>query len=425
MLRADAGAIRWRGPPAADLPRRTWGYLPEERGLYPRMAVLDQLVFFAALYGESPDARAARGPATGSSASASPTRRPAGRGALARATSRRSSSSPRSSTTPTVLLMDEPFTGLDPVNLVILREAFLELRDRGRTLIFSTHQMEAAEALCESVAIVDRGRVVVGGAVARREAGERPADGPDRARRRGRPPAWLGAAARASRPSDRAPGTSSSRSRRASSRRRSSRPSSAGRGGRPVRDRRPVARGDLHRAGRPPGRRRRVAPGVRARGPDRRRPAERPDGPPRPAPAERRRSSPRREYRDRVRSPFFVASTSCCWRRARSWRWRRSASATWTAGRSPDRGRRRRRRARPRGPSRVADSILNTRPTASTRPPGRSRSGSSSSRTGRRRRRRWPTATSAACCSCQRLPDGGLDVAFRTNERARRRPRAS
>jgi len=71
--------------------------------------------------------------------------------------------------------MDEPFTGLDPVNLAILREAFLELRDEGRTLIFSTHQMEAAEALCESVAIVDRGRVVAGGTVAglKRASGRR------------------------------------------------------------------------------------------------------------------------------------------------------------------------------------------------------------------------------------------------------------
>jgi ABC-2 type transport system ATP-binding protein len=64
---------------------------------------------------------------------------------------------------PQVLLMDEPFTGLDPVNVMLLREAFLELRDRGRTVVFSTHQMEVAEALCESVAIVDRGRMVVGG----------------------------------------------------------------------------------------------------------------------------------------------------------------------------------------------------------------------------------------------------------------------
>ncbi len=59
--------------------------------------------------------------------------------------------------------MDEPFTGLDPVNVVLLREAFPELRDRGRTLIFSTHQMEMVEALCESVAIIDHGRMVAGG----------------------------------------------------------------------------------------------------------------------------------------------------------------------------------------------------------------------------------------------------------------------
>ena len=71
--------------------------------------------------------------------------------------------------------MDEPFTGLDPVNVAILREAFLELRDAGKTLIFSTHQMETVEALCESIAIVDRGRVVVGGPLReiRRAAGRR------------------------------------------------------------------------------------------------------------------------------------------------------------------------------------------------------------------------------------------------------------
>jgi ABC-2 type transport system ATP-binding protein len=76
---------------------------------------------------------------------------------------------------PQVMLMDEPFTGLDPVNVMLLREAFLELRDRGRTVVFSTHQMEVAEALCESVAIVDRGRMVVGGSLrdVRRSSGRR------------------------------------------------------------------------------------------------------------------------------------------------------------------------------------------------------------------------------------------------------------
>ena len=66
---------------------------------------------------------------------------------------------------PQVLLMDEPFTGLDPINVALLKEAFLEMKDRGKTLVFSTHQMETVEELCESIAILDRGRVVVAGTV--------------------------------------------------------------------------------------------------------------------------------------------------------------------------------------------------------------------------------------------------------------------
>ncbi|MGI8657828.1 MAG: ABC transporter ATP-binding protein, partial [Candidatus Limnocylindria bacterium] len=66
---------------------------------------------------------------------------------------------------PQVLIMDEPFSGLDPVNVRLLKEAFLEMKGRGKTLIFSTHQMEQVEELCESIAIVDRGRVVVSGSV--------------------------------------------------------------------------------------------------------------------------------------------------------------------------------------------------------------------------------------------------------------------
>ena len=89
---------------------------------------------------------------------------------------------------PDVLIMDEPFSGLDPVNVQLLKEAFLEMRDRGKALIFSTHQMETVEELCESIAIIDQGRVVVSGLGARtssapwaaRSSGWRPmADGTD------------------------------------------------------------------------------------------------------------------------------------------------------------------------------------------------------------------------------------------------------
>jgi ABC-2 type transport system ATP-binding protein len=174
VLAANSGRVVWDGTDTRALPRATWGYLPEERGLYPRMVVLDQLVFFASLHGVPRDI--------------------ARRDALAwlhrlRVTDLAERKAEELSKgnqqkiqlisailhNPPVLLMDEPFTGLDPVNVALLREAFLELRDEGRTLIFSTHQMETVEAMCESIAIVDRGRVVVGGPLreVKRAAGKR------------------------------------------------------------------------------------------------------------------------------------------------------------------------------------------------------------------------------------------------------------
>ena len=64
---------------------------------------------------------------------------------------------------PDVLLMDEPFAGLDPVNVAMLKAAFIEMRDRGKTILFSTHQLDQAEELCDSVAIIDHGRVITAG----------------------------------------------------------------------------------------------------------------------------------------------------------------------------------------------------------------------------------------------------------------------
>jgi len=162
IVRADAGEIRWEGRPAADLPRRTWGYLPEERGLYPRMGVLDQLVYFGSLYGETPD-RARRDALAWLARFRIPDYADRRAEELSKGNQQKVQFIAAILHDPEVLLMDEPFTGLDPVNLVLLREAFMELRDRGRTLIFSTHQMEMAEAMCESVAIVDHGRLVAGG----------------------------------------------------------------------------------------------------------------------------------------------------------------------------------------------------------------------------------------------------------------------
>jgi ABC-2 type transport system ATP-binding protein len=174
VLEPDAGRITWRGVESHRLPRSTWGYLPEERGLYPRMRVLEQLEFFAGLQGVPSD-RARR-------AALDWLRRFRAEDLADRRAEQLSKGNQQKIQfiaavlhDPQVMLMDEPFTGLDPVNVMLLREAFLELRDRGRTVVFSTHQMEVAEALCESVAIVDRGRVVVGGPIreVRRASGRR------------------------------------------------------------------------------------------------------------------------------------------------------------------------------------------------------------------------------------------------------------
>jgi ABC-2 type transport system ATP-binding protein len=174
VLEADRGVVTWNGVDSRVLPRATWGYLPEERGLYARMIVIDQLVYFASLYGVAAD-RARRDALHWLARFRIPELADRRADELSKGNQQKIQLIAAVLHDPQVLLMDEPFTGLDPVNTALLREAFLELRDQGRTLIFSTHQMETVEALCESIAIVDRGRVVVGGPVRdiRRAAGQR------------------------------------------------------------------------------------------------------------------------------------------------------------------------------------------------------------------------------------------------------------
>jgi ABC-2 type transport system ATP-binding protein len=162
LLRPDGGTVTLHDRDGRSWPRRTWGYMPEERGLYLRMPVIDQLVFFGSLYGLS--RRHIRTVALDWLA----------RFRIADLADRKAESLSKGNQQkvqfiatvlhdPDVLLMDEPFVGLDPINVALLKEAFLELRDRGKTLVFSTHQLDQAEELCDSVAIIDHGRVVASG----------------------------------------------------------------------------------------------------------------------------------------------------------------------------------------------------------------------------------------------------------------------
>jgi ABC-2 type transport system ATP-binding protein len=164
VLRADAGTIAWDGRDHRGLPRATWGYLPEERGLYPKMSVLDELVFFGRLHGLAADhaAREARAWLTRLRVPDFADRRV---GELSKGNQQKVQFLAAVIHDPEIILLDEPFTGLDPVNVVLIRQAILELRDRGKTIILSTHQMETVEAMCESIAIVDLGRAVISGSL--------------------------------------------------------------------------------------------------------------------------------------------------------------------------------------------------------------------------------------------------------------------
>jgi ABC-2 type transport system ATP-binding protein len=162
LMKADEGTVTWDGREARSWPRRTWGYMPEERGLYLRMQVLEQLEHIAALYGvprrqSRAEAQAwlerFRIPDVGDRRLET----------LSKGNQQKVQYIATILHDPDVLLMDEPFVGLDPVNVAMLKAAFLEMRDRGKTLVFSTHQLETAEALCDSVAIIDRGRIVASG----------------------------------------------------------------------------------------------------------------------------------------------------------------------------------------------------------------------------------------------------------------------
>lgn len=164
ILHPDSGSVAWNDRPAASAPRRTWGYLPEERGLYPRMKVLDQLVFVGSLYG-IPRAEAARR-----------ARRWLTRFRIADYAERRAEELSKGNEQkiqfiaailhdPDVLLMDEPFSGLDPINVALMRDYFLEFRQRGKTIVFCTHVLEQAEKLCDEITLMARSRKILEGSI--------------------------------------------------------------------------------------------------------------------------------------------------------------------------------------------------------------------------------------------------------------------
>jgi ABC-2 type transport system ATP-binding protein len=188
LVPLDSGQVLWGGRPIALVERLRFGYMPEERGLYPRMRVGEQLEYFGRLHGL--DAGAAR-----SAASRWLTRLGLeGRAGakveeLSHGNQQRAQLAAALVHEPELLVLDEPFAGLDPIAVHTLAEVLRGEAARGAAVLFSSHQLDLVEDICEEVAIIDHGRIVATGDVdALRRASQR--------RRielqlEGAPPEWL------------------------------------------------------------------------------------------------------------------------------------------------------------------------------------------------------------------------------------------
>jgi ABC-2 type transport system ATP-binding protein len=165
VLRADAGEVRWRGRAVDASARARFGYMPEERGLYPKMRVRAQLVYFARLHGL--DATAAGAAADRWIDRLGLDERAGDRvESLSLGNQQRVQLGVALVHDPEVLVLDEPFSGLDPVGVDVMSGVLRERAEAGVPVVFSSHQLELVERLCEDVAIVNRGRLVASGAVA-------------------------------------------------------------------------------------------------------------------------------------------------------------------------------------------------------------------------------------------------------------------
>jgi ABC-2 type transport system ATP-binding protein len=173
LARADAGEVRWQGRPLDQALRRRIGYMPEERGLYPKMRVGEQLAYLARLHGLDAGA-AARAAEHWADRLGLGERRRDPVEKLSLGNQQRVQLAAALVSRPEVLILDEPFSGLDPVGVDALAEALLEQVRGGVPVVFSSHQLDLVERLCDAVGILARGAMVATGPVAelrRREAG--------------------------------------------------------------------------------------------------------------------------------------------------------------------------------------------------------------------------------------------------------------
>jgi ABC-2 type transport system ATP-binding protein len=163
VLAPDSGAVVWRGAPIDAAARRRIGYMPEERGLYPKMRVRDQLVYMARLHGADQAAAAAAADRWLDRLGIGERAKDAVE-ALSLGNQQRVQLGAALVHEPDLLVLDEPFSGLDPDGVDALSGALTEeIRERAVPVIFSSHQLELVERICDSLAIIAAGKIVAAG----------------------------------------------------------------------------------------------------------------------------------------------------------------------------------------------------------------------------------------------------------------------
>ena len=164
VLDPDAGQVRWGGRPLDFAARRRIGYMPEERGLYPRMRLLEQLAYLGGLHGMT-DADAKRGALDWLERFGLAARRNDELQALSHGNQQRAQLAAALVCAPEVLVLDEPFSGLDPVALDVMTGVLRERADAGVAVVFSSHELDLVERICDRVGIIDHGHLVACGTV--------------------------------------------------------------------------------------------------------------------------------------------------------------------------------------------------------------------------------------------------------------------
>jgi ABC-2 type transport system ATP-binding protein len=164
VLEPDRGAVRWQDRPVDAAMRRRFGYMPEERGLYPKMRVREQVVYMARLHGHA-EREAAAAADRWIDRLGLAERAGARTEELSLGNQQRVQLATALVHDSEVLVLDEPFSGLDPVGVDVMSGVLQELAGGGVPVVFSSHQLDLVERLCEAVAIIRDGRLVAAGKV--------------------------------------------------------------------------------------------------------------------------------------------------------------------------------------------------------------------------------------------------------------------